>query len=68
MTPITFTHPYAKYENSDLWNTLQQAVTDLVENQDLMLQTREEYVIGYICKALACKYPDISRKSNPDSK
>jgi hypothetical protein len=55
MTPIPFKHPYAKYENSDLWNTLRQAVTDLIANKDLMLQTREEYVIGYLCKALVCK-------------
>ena len=68
MTPITFKHPYAKYENSDLWSILKKTVTELVVNEDLTLQTREEYVIGYICKALAYQYPDISKKGNPGSK
>ncbi len=68
MTSMTFKHPYVKYENSDLWSTLKKAVTDLIANKDLTLQTREEYVIGYICKALAHQYPDISKKGNSGSK
>ena len=56
MRPEKFNHPYTQYENSYLWDTVQRAVTDLVENKDLILQTREEYVIGYICKAIKRGY------------
>ena len=42
-------------EDSDLWKTIKAAINDLVENKDLELQTREEYVIGYICRAIECQ-------------
>jgi hypothetical protein len=62
MTETKLKHSYTRYENSDLWNTVRQAVVDLIENQDLELQTREEYVIGYICKALERRQKDIFKK------
>ncbi|MEM7382779.1 MAG: hypothetical protein AAF400_00375 [Bacteroidota bacterium] len=43
-------HPYLEYEESSLWRAVQHALNELIENQDLVLQTREEYVIGYICQ------------------
>lgn len=43
-------HPYKEYENTPIWSIVGQAITELVENNDIELQTPIEYVIGYICK------------------
>ena len=43
-------HPYEEFENSELWNIIEKALNDLVENQDIALNTRKEYVIGFFCK------------------
>jgi hypothetical protein len=45
-------HPYQKYENSKLWIAVENAIDDLIENQDIELTTRKEYVVGYICKII----------------
>jgi hypothetical protein len=45
-------HPYEKYENTELWKTLENAVNTLVDNNDLELTTNIKYVIGYLCKCL----------------
>ncbi len=42
-------HPYKKYESSKNWEIIEKAINDLIENQDIDLTTRPEYVIGYIC-------------------
>lgn len=43
-------HPYEEYEGTELWYTLTNAINSLIENQDLEVKTKKEYVIGYICK------------------
>ena len=45
-------HTYEVFENTQLWGTVETALEDLEKNCDLTLATRDEYVIGYICKAL----------------
>jgi hypothetical protein len=45
-------HPYNEFEESQLWKLVDEAICDLIENQDIKLTTRKEYVIGYICKVL----------------
>jgi len=45
-------HSYESYEQSMLWKVLEEAIVDLSKNDDLLLQTRTEYVVGYICKKL----------------
>jgi hypothetical protein len=45
-------HPYEEFEDTDLWNIVKKAVADLQQNQDIVLTTRLEYVVGYICKQL----------------
>ena len=45
-------HPYEKYENTELWKTLDNAINSLVDNKDIELTTNIEYVIGYLCKCL----------------
>ncbi|WP_338325058.1 hypothetical protein [Planococcus koreensis] len=46
-------HPYEKYEkyeNTELWKKIDQALDELVENQDIEEITKREYIVGYICK------------------
>jgi hypothetical protein len=43
-------HPNASYENTSLWKAIDAAITDLVENRDLIEAEYHEYVVGYICK------------------
>jgi hypothetical protein len=47
-----YQHPYIELENSEMWEKVAKSIQDLIENQDLVLQTRKEYVIGYICKSI----------------
>lgn len=45
-------HPYKDYEKTDEWQSIKLAIHNLIENNDIELLTREEYVIGFICKIL----------------
>jgi hypothetical protein len=46
-------HPYRQFESTRQWSVLDRAIGDLVENHDLSEATAHEYVVGYLCKALA---------------
>ena len=46
------TPPYEKYENTELWKKIDQAIDKLVENQDIEETAKREYIVGYICKKL----------------
>lgn len=52
-----FRHPYMKYEGSPLWNVLDKAMDDLVENTDIKETTRREYIIGYLIECIAKNIP-----------
>lgn len=45
-------HPYKEYESSKFWGIIKSSIEELVENNDIELQTPIEYVVGYICKNL----------------
>ena len=45
-------HPYASHEDSRIWEVLERALDELVKNQDVMLCTPKEYIIGYLVKSL----------------
>ena len=45
-------HPYIKYEQDKTWTVVNDLINDLINNNDIELQTPIEYVIGYICKGL----------------
>jgi hypothetical protein len=45
-------HPYADLEGTALWIQVDRAVTDLLQNRDLVETTAHSYVVGYICKKL----------------
>ena len=45
-------HPYIKYEQDKIWTVVNDLINDLINNNDIELQTPIEYVVGYICKGL----------------
>lgn len=45
-------HPYKGFRGSALWKRVDRAVLDLVANGDIRLETRRQYVVGYICEVL----------------
>jgi hypothetical protein len=45
-------NPYKQYENSAAWKILDQAISDLVANQDLVEQTARTHIVGYMVKQL----------------
>ena len=45
-------HPYIKYEQAKTLTVVNYLINDLINNNDIELQTPIEYVIGYICKGL----------------
>ena len=51
-------HPYKEYEQTYLWELIDNAVNDLEKNQDIVLTTQKEYIIGYICKSIS---PELKR-------
>jgi hypothetical protein len=52
-TNIQRDHPYGQFAATRQWSVLDRAIGDLVENNDLSETTAHEYVVGYLCKALA---------------
>lgn len=46
-------HPYKEYESSRFWEIVKSSIEELVENNDIELQTPIEYVVGYICKNIS---------------
>lgn len=46
------THPYTKYENTEMWKRIEQLITELVDNHDIEEKTKRKYIVGYICKDL----------------
>ncbi|BBF45456.1 hypothetical protein lbkm_4223 [Lachnospiraceae bacterium KM106-2] len=49
---MTGEFPYGKYQNTELWNLVEKAIEDLVENDDLEERTAREYIVGYLCKTV----------------
>ncbi len=47
--------PYDKYKSDPLWKTVETAIHDLIENQDLTLTTLEYYVVGHLVKSIVEK-------------
>lgn len=46
-------HPYAELEGTAQWSVIDRALIELAENRDLVETTAHEYIVGYLCKALA---------------
>lgn len=43
-------HPYEEFEADRLWQVVEDAVRDLVENGDISEQTSRAYVVAYLVK------------------
>ncbi|MBU2714150.1 hypothetical protein [Zooshikella harenae] len=46
-------HPYEQYKNTELWQAIESAIKDLIDNKDIELTTNVEYVVGYVCKKVS---------------
>ncbi len=46
-------HPYKDFETTHLWDVVDTAIDDLVENTDIQETTHRNYIVGYLCKKLA---------------
>ncbi len=52
MSQLRKPHPYAKFEGSVLWRTVEKAVAALAKNEDIQELTAREYIVGFICKTV----------------
>ncbi len=50
-------HPFRQWEGTEQWAVVDRALAELIESHDLYEGTRHEYVVGYLCKALASVIP-----------
>jgi hypothetical protein len=48
---------YVQFSGSAEWTALDRAVRELAENRHLVETTAHEYVVGYLCQALATTGP-----------
>ncbi|MFT3867103.1 MAG: hypothetical protein QM715_01270 [Nibricoccus sp.] len=55
------TSPYSEYRATKTWRILSRAIGDLESNRDFILQTKKEYVVGYLASKLAAS---VSKKKN----
>ena len=46
-------HPYETWKGTKLWDTIEAAISELVENQDLKEVTSREYVVGLLAKRVS---------------
>jgi len=44
--------PYDQYKDSPLWKTIEKAIDDLFENQDLKETTSRDLIVGYLVKCI----------------
>ena len=45
-------HPYSKYEDTEIWKIIKSSLHNLEENNDIEFTTTPEHIIGYICQEL----------------
>ena len=57
------TQPYDKYKTSSEWTIVEKAIRNLMDNNDLELTTKEEYVVGYISKQLVDNKAEIDLRT-----
>ena len=44
--------PYETHRGTELWKIVDKAVSDLVENSDIVETTQRNYIVGYLCQSL----------------
>ena len=57
-------HPYKEYEQTQLWELIDNVIDDLVKNQDIELTTRKEYIVGYLCKKIKSNLMNIKEEES----
>ena len=55
-------YPYNQFENSELWSIVKDCLNDLIDNQDIEITTKEEYVVGYLRKMIAERKSDLVKR------
>jgi hypothetical protein len=45
--------PYKEFVDTPIWLALDEAISDLVDNNDIKETTARRYIVGYLCKKLA---------------
>ncbi len=45
-------HPYKGYERLRIWSLVEKAILDLEKNNDIEVNTKKEYIIGYLCESI----------------
>ena len=46
-------HPYSKFEHTNVWQVLEQAIQELVANNDIKELTPRTHIVGYLAKRLS---------------
>jgi hypothetical protein len=64
--------PYSEFRGTKTWQALSRAITALERNRDVVLQTKKEYVIGYLASKLpktksVVRKPKKSRSRPPEN-
>jgi len=44
--------PYEEFKTTHIWEVLDKAIQDLVDNSDIEEKTDRSYIVGYLCKTL----------------
>jgi hypothetical protein len=44
---------YNEFKDLQAWEVVNAAISDLVENDDIVEETNRHYIVGYIVKALS---------------
>jgi hypothetical protein len=57
-------HPYRRFEETTLWKTVDRAIGELVENQDLGEKALRYYIVGYLIQELV--NAGLVGMNNPD--
>jgi hypothetical protein len=47
------THPYVEFEATQLWESVDSAISALVKNGDIKEATAREYIVGFLCKEIS---------------
>ena len=44
--------PYDNFKETEEWEIISSAISDLTKNNDIVLLTADDYIIGYLVKQL----------------
>ncbi len=58
-------HRYEHFKGKPLWKILNRGISRLVDNGDLLEQTRREYIVGYLCEQVAESRKRRARGARP---